>query len=211
MMKNRKYIDDFNFNIRIFSEKDRILAQSFNTGKEYPEKGIGDYLKSDEIFKDMACSDAITYIVTCINKINDTEEIVAYFSITSSSLPYFYRDIDDSGNYVISDILCGISAIKINMFGVDCKFQNVFYKDSIEEKPVSAWIFEAIIGMIDEMATNTLGIKAIYLHTLPSAKDFYCKNYMKPAGSYFYPLSDNDDELEILYTLIREVKGLNGK
>lgn len=33
-MKNRKYIDDFNFNIRIFSEKDRILAQSFNTGKD---------------------------------------------------------------------------------------------------------------------------------------------------------------------------------
>ena len=91
MMKNRKYIDDFNFNIRIFSEKDRILAQSFNTGKEYPEKGIGDYLKSDEIFKDMASSDAITYIVTCINKINDTEEIVAYFSITSSSLPYFRK------------------------------------------------------------------------------------------------------------------------
>ncbi len=37
--------------------------------------------------------------------------------------------------------------------------------------------FEAIIGMIDEMATNTLGIKAIYLHTLPSAKDFIVKLY----------------------------------
>ncbi len=34
---------------------------------------------------------------------------------------------------------------KINMFGVDCKFQNVFYKDSIEEKPVSAWILKLLL------------------------------------------------------------------
>ena len=209
-MKDRRYINKINFNIRVFSEKDKALVQSFNTGELYPEKGIGDYLKSDEIFADIENSEAITYIVTDIQQ-DKSEEIVAYFSITSSSLPYYYRDIDDLGNYIISDTLCGISAIKINMFGVDCKYQDVFYKENTEEKPVAAWIFEAVIGMIDEMANNTVGIKAIYLHTLPSAKEFYCKNYMKPAGNYFYPLSDNDNDLEVLYTLIREVNGLNGK
>lgn len=56
-----------------------------------------------------------------------------------------------------------------------------------------------------------MGIKAIYLHTLPSAKAFYCRNYMKLAGDYFHPLAECDDDLEVLYILIRKVQGLDQK
>lgn len=61
------------------------------------------------------------------------------------------------------------------------------------------------------MARNTMGIKAIYLHTLPSAKVFYCRNYMKLTGDYFHPLAECDDDLEVLYILIRKVQGLDQK
>lgn len=206
----RRYIDNLNFEIRLLSLNDREIIKNFTTGSECPEKFIGDHLRSEQVFTDMDEGDAVTYIV--VNNITESlSEIVSYFSLVSSSLPYYYRDIDDDGNCTISDSLCGIPAIKISMFGVDEKYQDIFYKDEDGDKPVAAWVFEAIISMIDEMAKNTVGIKAIYLHTLPSAKSFYSKNYMKPAGDYFYPLKCEDDNLEVMYAFIREVKGLNGK
>lgn len=209
-MKERQYIQDFNFNINVLSKSDKKFLKTFCTGTNYPEKAIGEYLYSDEVFSDMETGDAVTYLVTHTDNTKE-KEIVAYFSLAASSLPYYFRDVDDEGNGYTTDILCGISAIKITMFGVDVKYQNVFYKEGNEDKPIAAWIFEAIIGIIDEMARNTMGIKAIYLHTLPRVKAFYCRNYMKPAGDYFHPLAECDDDLEVLYILIRKVQGLDQK
>lgn len=161
-MKERQYIQDFNFNINVLSKSDKKFLKTFCTGTNYPEKAIGEYLYSDEVFSDMETGDAVTYLVTHTDNTKE-KEIVAYFSLAASSLPYYFRDVDDEGNGYTTDILCGISAIKITMFGVDVKYQNVFYKEGNEDKPIAAWIFEAIIGIIDEMARNTMGIKAIYL------------------------------------------------
>ena len=85
----------------------------------------------------MGTGDAVTYLVTHTDNTKE-KEIVAYFSLAASSLHYYFRDVDDEGNYYTVDILCGISAIKITMFGVDVKYQNVFYKEGNEDKPIAA-------------------------------------------------------------------------
>ena len=52
-MKERQYIQDFNFNINVLSKSDKEFLKTFCTGTNYPEKAIVEYLYSDEVFSDM--------------------------------------------------------------------------------------------------------------------------------------------------------------
>ena len=154
----------------------------------------------------MLTGDGVSYIVFQTTSSDDTipdEEkiidVVAFFTLVSSAIPYIYRTVDEDGVY---EAMCEIPAVKVNMFAVNDKYQDTFY----ENKPISALVFETIIDIIDNKAKTDMGIKAIYLHSLPSAEKFYLRNHMLKAEEYMQTFSENDDDLTAMYVFIRDVK-----
>lgn len=197
-MKKHKEVEEFTFSISLLEEKHKKLFRDFNTGSQYPEKGLGDYIKNDA-FEDMLSGDGVSYVVLNNDENGEPVELVSYFTLVSSAMPCIYRTEDDDEVY---EAVLGIPAIRIHMFAVSDKYQDVFYKN----KPLAAWIFEAIINIIDEKSKKDTGIKAIYLHALPSSKAFYRKNMMLEAEKYMQPFSGMDDDLDVMYVFIRQVK-----
>lgn len=197
-MKKHKEIEDINLSISILDEHHKKFLNKFQTGNNYPEKGLGDYIR-DDAFDEMLSGDGVSYLVLKLNEEKEPEELVAYFTLVSSAIPCLYRTEEDDGEAY--EVMCGIPAIRIHMFAVSDKYQDVFYKD----KPIAAWIFETIISIIDEKAKRDTGIKAIYLHALPSSKNFYKKNKMLEAEKYMKPFSGMDDDLDVMYVFIRDV------
>lgn len=204
-MGEHKRIKDFNPIIRILDRNHIKYLQHFKSGSTYPEKGLGDYIKGDA-FHDLLTGDGVSYIVFQTTSSDDTipdEEkiidVVAFFTLVSSAIPYIYRTVDEDGVY---EAMCEIPAVKVNMFAVNDKYQDTFY----ENKPISALVFETIIDIIDNKAKTDMGIKAIYLHSLPSAEKFYLRNHMLKAEEYMQTFSENDDDLTAMYVFIRDVK-----
>lgn len=195
-MKKHREVADINYSISLLEEKHRGLFKDFKTGNKYPEKGLGDYIQNDA-FEDMQSGDGVSYVVLNNDENGELGELVAYFTLVSSAMPCIYRTEDDE----VYEAILGIPAIKIHMFAVSDKYQDVFYKN----KPIAAWIFETIINIIDERSKKDVGIKAIYLHALPSSKTFYKKNKMLEAEKYMKPFSGMDDDLDVMYVFIRQV------
>lgn len=193
-----KTTDIFKPKISILSGEHKKYLETFETGIKYPEKGLGDYIKSDA-FDDIITGDGVSYIVFQTDNNDNIVEVIAFFTLVSSAMPYMYRTIDESEIY---EVMCGIPAIRIHMFAVDLKYQDMFWHD----KPISALVFETIINIIDEKSQNESGIKAIYLHALPSSEKFYLKNNMLRAEEYMKPFAGDDDDLSTMYVFIREVK-----
>lgn len=196
-MGKHKEIEKFNFSIALLDKKYKKFFDEFKTGDKYPEQGLGDYIQS-EAFDDMLSGDGVSYLVLRINENDEPLELVAYFTLVSSAMPYIYRTEYDGEEY---EAVCGIPAIRIHMFAVSDKYQDVFYR----EKPISAWIFETIIHIINEKSQTDTGIKAIYLHALPSSKKFYKKNNFIEAEPYMQPFKGLDDDLDVMYAFIRNV------
>lgn len=193
-----KTTSTFKPKISILCEEHKKYLKSFVTGTKYPEKALGDYIKSDA-FDDLVTGDGVSYVVFQTDAQDNIVEAIAFFTLVSSAMPYMYRTIEDSEIY---EVMCGIPAIRIHMFAVDLKYQDVFWHG----KPISALIFETIISIIDEKSKNESGVKAIYLHALPSSEKFYLKNNMLKAEEYMKPFAGDDDDLSTMYVFIREVK-----
>lgn len=201
-MKPRKTIEHINLSISLLEEKHKEFFENFKTGNRHPEKDIGDYLRNDA-FDEMLSGDGVSYVVMELDENEKPIDIVSYFTLVSSAIPYIYRTEPEEGEEDEPyETMCGIPAIRIHMFVVSDKYQDVFYNG----KPVAAWVFEAIINIIDEKSKKDTGIKAIYLHSLPSAKNFYKRNKMLEAEKYMQPFSGMDDELDVMYVFIRDVR-----
>lgn len=186
----------FNPEIQILKPEHKEYLEKFQTGNQYPEKGLGDYIKK-EAFGDLINGDGVSYIVFQKDKDDQILEVIAFFTLISSAIPYIYRTVDEE----VYEAMCGIPAIKINMFAVNEKYQDLFYQG----KPISALIFETIIDIIDQQSKTGAGIKAIYLHSLKSSEQFYLTNKMLKAEEYMRPFAGEDDDLTIMYLFIREV------
>lgn len=199
-MKLRKTIDNINLSISLLDKKHEVFFKNFKTGNKYPEKNLGDYLRNDA-FNEMLSGDGVSYVVLELDEEDNPIDIVSYFTLVSSAMPYIYRTEGEEGEEPY-ETMCGIPAIRIHMFAVNDKYQDVFYLG----KPIAAWVFELIINIINEKSQKDTGIKAIYLHTLPSAKSFYKRNKMLDAEKYMKPFSGMDDDLDVMYVFIREVK-----
>lgn len=195
-MNEYKKIYNFSPRIDILNNTHKQYLKNFKTGSKYPEKGIGTYLINDA-FEDIDNGNGVTYVI--INEVNGEKEIVSFFSLLSSSILCKYKDNDYETNFYIP-------AIKISMFAVNEKYQDTFINDF--SMPVSAMIFKLIVGIVDTYSKKVLGVKAIYLHPLDSAIDFYKKNGMKLAENYMVNVDDNDSIEKMMYMFIREVKGI---
>lgn len=191
-------IEDFKAKIVIYDGSYKKIISQFNTGKSYPEKGLGDYIKGEAV-DDLLSGDGVSYLVLAMDEDDKVTDLIAYFTLVSSALPYIYRTEDDDGDY---EEMCGIPAIRISAFGVSDIYQDVFYKG----QPIAAHVFRTIISIVDRMSSGVSGIKAIYLHTLPSAKAFYLKNKMLEMEEYMKPFAGQDEDLDLMYVFIREVK-----
>lgn len=199
-MKKHKIIESFDFSIRVLNKENQCISYEFNCGDKYPEKGLADYLKVDAI-KDMEIGEGVTYLVID----NNRKKLAGYFTLVSSAMTYRYRteSLEDG----IYECLCGIPAIRISMFAVDVNYQDVF----CEGRPIASWILDLLISKVDDISNSVSGVKAIFLHSLPSAENFYLKNEFYPCEEYFEILASNDDDLTVMYTFIREVKIIHEK
>ncbi len=196
-------ITELNPEVAILDDSMKELLDGFVTGTKYPEIGIGDYSSSKQAIEDWYTGDGVSYVVFQLDGENNRKDVISYFTLETSALPYLYKNHEED-----VEVLCSISAIKIKMFGVDIRYQDKFYKDKL----VAALIFETIISIISKQSLSVAGVKAIYLYTTEDAKKFYLKNNMRAAEGYMLSFADQDKELDegnntnLMYTFIREVK-----
>ncbi len=62
-----------------------------------------------------------------------------------------------------------------------------------------------IINYIDSLCENVLGFKAIFLHAVPNAENFYKTNGFNPVEINMQPLQSLDSEYKPMYLTLREV------
>lgn len=198
-MKNNHHnkIDTFDYTVEILDKTHMEYISKFTSGAHYPEKGLGDYIKQ-EAFEDIESGDGVSYVVLQLDADKKVIDVISFFTLVSSAMPVVYRSDDENGVY---ETVYGIPATRLHMFAVDDKYQDVFYRS----KPIAAWIFLYIINLIDEKSKSSFGIKALYLHALPSSKAFYRNNNMLEAEEYMKPFSNLDDDCDVMYVFIRDV------
>lgn len=156
----------------------------------------------------------VTYIVWNVfvddNQIETGREVVAYYTLATTSIPYEDRIrkdedeiLEDGEEFDIQ--ICGISAIEIKMFAVNEKYQDTFYEFEGEDLPVAAWIMRSIINYADNLSNSVLGFKAILLHSVPEAEEFYKTNGFHFVEANMKPLHNLDSEYKAMYLTLRKV------
>ncbi len=185
--------------------------QKFDAGIEY--KNFNEFiLKEADDYKNSG--DGVTYIVWNITYDNNSHEIdreiVAYYTLAATSIPYEDRIRLDKNEAIEKgqefDIeICGISALEIKMFAVTKKYQDVFFEYDGENLPISAWIMKNIIDNANEISDSILAFKAIFLHSIPSAVNFYKRNGFNPVEINMQPLYCIDSEYSAMYLTLKEI------
>ena len=200
MGSKHSFIDDFNPYIVLCSEEYKSAIDIFDAGLD--NFSFNEFIKKEaDEYKNIG--DGVTYLV--FNKQNnESDEIVAYFTLCSGAIPYVERwkvpkEEQEELGLEYEEIHCGIPAIELKMFAVSQKYQDVFYQHEDEQMPVSAWILMSIIDMVYEMKSSIVGIKALYLRSVPNAEIFYKKNgfdYVLKPMNPFYCI---DDDYKAMY------------
>ena len=208
----REYLKDFNPDVSELSIcEHQDLLYKFNAGDGY--ENFNDFI-SEEAYKYAKDGDGVTYVV--FNNIYDEDgnlsdrDVVAYYTLSATSIPYEDRiryDEEEEKKYGKKyDIqICGISAVEIKMFAVDVKYQDLFYVYEDEELPVSAWIIKNIIDSTENLLQYTLGFKALFLHSVPKAENFYEENGFHPVEINMQPLHSIDSDFKAMYLSLRVV------
>ncbi len=135
---------------------------------------------------------------------------MAYFTLAATAIPYTDRmrlepeEAAEKGQE-FDEKHCGIPALEIKMFAVDRTYQDLFYEFDGEKMPVAAWILRSIISLAHNMMKEIIGFKALFLHAVPTAIDFYKRNGFHNAEQYMEPLYSVDDEFQAMYLSFCEV------
>ena len=91
------------------------------------------------------------------------------------------------------------------MFAVDEQFQDVFYEFEGEDLPISAWVLRNIIDYANTLLDNMIGFKALFLHSLPEAEQFYYSNGFNPVEVNMQPLHCVDSDYKAMYLSLKGV------
>ena len=200
VMSLEQSYQDFLSEIKLFDAGDGY--QNFNDfiieeAEEYKEAGDG--------------VTNVVWNVICDKNGNEVKrEVVAFYTFAATAIPYEDRIRLDEDEAQITgqqyDIqICGISALEIKMFAVSDKYQDVFYEYEGENLPIAAWVMRSIIDTASTMLNDTLGFKALFLHSLPNAEKFYMANGFNPMKINMQPLHCVDSEYKAMYLTLREV------
>lgn len=203
------YIDYFNPDVVVLSDIHQDLHfkagsgyENFNTfimeeAGEYAENGDGvTYLVFNVIYDDEGCE--------------SSRELVSYYTLSATAIPYIDRirlDEDEAKEIgkEYSEEIWGISALEIKMFAVDEKYQDVFFEYEGENLPIAAWIIRNIINEAYILMDTVIGFKALFLHALPDAEEFYRKNGFNPMKINMQPLQCIDSDCTAMYLTLKEV------
>ena len=71
--------------------------------------------------------------------------------------------------------------------------------------PVSAWIMRSIIDFAYSLLDEVIGFKALFLHSLPEAENFYRANGFNSVEVNMQPLHCLDSEYKSMYLALKEV------
>ncbi len=159
---------------------------------EISKLGFDDYINTSAIY-DKENGNGVTYAI-----LDHEEVVVAYYTLAVTTILCTDRYKEEDGTY--DEAICGIPSVEIKMFAVNDNYQDCLYKGEL----ISAMILKYIINYIDELSTTTVGIKAVFLHSVADAKEFYIKNGFKEMEFYMSCLHSVDGEHEPLYFPIRK-------
>lgn len=206
--KERKYIETFSPDVVRLTAQYQGNLQLFNAGEEY--LNFNEFLYNNEWEDFCQEKNGVTYIVNDV-KSDGTTKIVAYYTLSTTAIPYIDRwyippeDREDI-NIAYDEEECGISAIEIKMFAVSEEYQDVFFLFEGEEKPISAWILSDILNTIRELTETVVSAKAILLHAVPEAEEFYIKNGFDYVMPYMHTFHSVDSEFSAMYFPLTQLK-----
>lgn len=212
-INNRKHpcIAYFNPDVEVYNKARQDLLLEFNAGDSYDN--FNDFV-AEEAEEYANNGDGVTYLVWnifCGADGNEVKrELVAYYTLSATSIPYIDRiRLDEDEAKILGkefDIqTCGISALEIKMFAVDKRYQDTFYEYKGTELPISAWVMRSIIDDANSLLNTVLGFKAIFLHALPNAEKFYENNGFHPVEKNMKPLHSVDSDYKAMYLSLRKV------
>lgn len=201
-MSERKYIKEFVPDVEVLKREHQGFLNYFNAGNKF--QNFNDFLSEDS-FDFSESGDGVTYLVFNLHK-----DLVAYYTLAVTSIPYIDRiRLDEEEKQQtgreFDEQIYGIPALEIKMFAVSTQYQDVFFNYEGVEKPVSAWILQNIIDECNNMISNVVGFKAIFLHSVPTAEEFYRKNQFKDIEHNMMPLHCIDDDLKPMYLPLRQI------
>lgn len=213
-MENRdnnlhKHIDFFYPDVVALSDIHQDLY--FNAGNGY--KNFDDFVM-EEAEEYAENGDGATYLVFNVlydeNNHELSRELVSYYTLSATAIPYVDRirlDEDEAKETGMqySEEIWGISALEIKMFAVDEKYQDVFFEYEGEDLPIAAWIIRNIIDDAYILMNTVVGFKALFLHALPDAEDFYSKNGFHTMEVNMQPVKGVDSEYKPMYLTLKDV------
>lgn len=204
-----KHIEYFNPDVVVLSDWHQDF--SFNTGKGY--ENFDDFV-TEEAVEYAENGDGVTYLI--FNVVFDesgeevSRELISYYTLSATAIPYVDRirldeeEVKKRG-VEFSDEIWGIPALEIKMFAVDEKYQDVFFEFEGEDLPIAAWIIRNIVNEAYVLMGTVVGFKALFLHALPNAEDFYHKNGFNSMEINMQPLQCIDSEYKAMYLALKEV------
>ncbi len=208
---SRRYIEQFNPDVEVLNNEHQDFLHKFNAGSGY--ENFNSFI-SEEALESATDGDGVTYLIWNVfydsNHNELKRELVSYYTLSATAIPYIdriRRDPDEAERYgsEFDEQICGIPALEIKMFAVDTKYQDLFFCYENEVLPISAWILRGIIDYAEYLLTNTLGLKAIFLHALPNAEKFYYDNGFRYIKINMQPLHCVDSEYSSMYLSLRNV------
>lgn len=158
----------------------------FSAGAQY-EHTFNRFL-SKEVESNLRDFEGVTYIIQ-----NDND-IVAYFCVSTNSIPYQY--------WIENDMeIWGVPVLEIKMFAVNEKYQDTFYEYNGLDMPISAWC----LFLVWNTLLKYVSFKALYLHSVPEAIDFYKQNGFRPLNKLMMPLGSIDSDCTPLWMPLTDV------
>lgn len=206
-----KYIDNFNPHVETLNRGHEDFLCKFHS-----ENFAFDSFIRQEAFSYVNDGEGVTRLV--FDKIDENHKnLIAFYTLAATSIPFISRIKINNNEGKIRGIrarfkkeydekICGISAIEIKMFAVDKNYQDMFYKMKEYDMPVSAWVFQSILNEIIGMSNESIGAKAVFLHSVREAEDFYRKNNLVFIEKNMVPLHSDDDELSAMYFRLPDKK-----
>lgn len=182
-MKNT--VSEFKTKIEVLTPENKQLISMFDSGVF----AFNEYINSSAI-QDMGNGDGVTYLIENI-KSEDNIEIVAYYTISSASIINIYIDEENCESSEREKYFLPISSFMINMFAVNKKYQDCYFKDKL----ISSLVLKYIIGTLYEMSINIIAAKMIILCSVPDAVKFYEKNNFKKIDEC-YTIFDKVDAMD---------------
>ena len=87
----------------------------------------------------------------------------------------------------------------------ESSYQDLFFEYEGQDLPISAWIMKNIISYVNSLLDHVIGLKAVFLHSVPEAEKFYEQNGFHCMKENMRPLHSIDSEFTAMYLSLKEV------